>query len=204
VTRETNFSGFSSRSEYNRDCSTIALFQEHLRGTGLTSGGVPQKKVSRIALVQTRSYTTLEYIAEAEPEGTGGGNQNTGCHNIMTLGGKKMKGEAPTMSSKEMAQIRQNLEGTPDIEEAAELMNLAGNSTRLKLLYLLDNMKELCVCDLAEMLGVSVSAVSQHLAKLKAYGLVAPRRDAQTIYYRLTEHIFNAKLRENFFKQFQV
>ena len=74
-----------------------------------------------------------------------------------------MKGEAPTMSSKEMAQIRQNLEGTPDIEEAAELMNLAGNSTRLKLLYLLDNMKELCVCDLAEMLGVSVSAVSQHL-----------------------------------------
>ena len=81
---------------------------------------------------------------------------------------------------------------------------LAGNSTRLKLLYLLDYMKELCVCDLEEMLGVSVSAVSQHLAKLKAYGLVAPRRDAQTIYYRLTEHAFNAKLRENFFKQFQV
>ncbi|HEV7670526.1 MAG TPA: metalloregulator ArsR/SmtB family transcription factor [Thermoanaerobaculia bacterium] len=108
------------------------------------------------------------------------------------------------MSTKEMAQIRQNLEGTPDIEEAAELMNLAGNSTRLKLLYLLDNMKELCVCDLAEMLGVSVSAVSQHLAKLKAYGLVAPRRDAQTIYYRLTEHPFNAKLRDNFFRQFQV
>ena len=48
-----------------------------------------------------------------------------------------------SMSQKEMAQIRQNLEGTPDIEEAAELMNLAGNSTRLKLLYLLDNMKEL-------------------------------------------------------------
>ena len=122
----------------------------------------------------------------------------------MKRGGKKMKGEAPNMSSKEMAQIRQNLEGTPDIEEAAELMNLAGNSTRLKLLYLLENMKELCVCDLAEMLGVSVSAVSQHLAKLKAYGLVAPRRDAQTIYYRPTEHVFNGKLRDNFFKQFQV
>src|SRR5436305_1572053 len=106
----------------------------------------------------------------------------------MKRGGKQMKGEAPNMSSKEMAQIRQNLEGTPDIEEAAELMNLAGNPTRLKLLYLLENMKELCVCDLAEMLGVSVSAVSQHLAKLKAYGLVAPRRDAQTIYYRLTDH----------------
>src|SRR5262245_20320591 len=53
-----------------------------------------------------------------------GAIQIRGCYNIMTFGGKKMKGEAPTMSSKEMAQIRQNLEGTPDIEEAAELMNL--------------------------------------------------------------------------------
>jgi len=115
-----------------------------------------------------------------------------------------MKSEGQSMTNEQMAQIRQNLQGTTDIEEAAELMNLAGNSTRLKLLYLLDNMKELCVCDLAELLGVSVSAVSQHLSKLKAYGLVAPRRDAQTIYYRLTEHSFNTKLREHFFRQFQV
>lgn len=115
-----------------------------------------------------------------------------------------MKSEGQNMTSEQMAEIRQNLQGTSDIEEAADLMNLAGNSTRLKLLYLLDNMKELCVCDLAELLGVSVSAVSQHLSKLKAYGLVAPRRDAQTIYYRLTEHTFNQKLRDNFFRQFQV
>jgi ArsR family transcriptional regulator, lead/cadmium/zinc/bismuth-responsive transcriptional repressor len=117
---------------------------------------------------------------------------------------KLMKSEGQNMTSEEMAQIRQNLQGTTDIEEAAELMNLAGNSTRLKLLYLLENMKELCVCDLAELLGVSVSAVSQHLSKLKAYGLVKPRRDAQTIYYSLTEHVFNEKLRDNFFTQFQV
>ena len=80
-----------------------------------------------------------------------------------------MKGEGQTMSEKQIAEVRQSLESTPDIEETADLMNLAGNSTRLKLLYLLDNMKELCVCDLADMLGVSVSAVSQHLSKLKAY-----------------------------------
>ena len=63
------------------------------------------------------------------------------------------------MAQEDMAQIRQSLEVMPDIEEVAELMNLAGNSTRLKLLYLLNNMKELCVCDLVELLGVSVSAV---------------------------------------------
>lgn len=112
-----------------------------------------------------------------------------------------MKTEGTSISQKEISQIRQNLEVSPDLEEAADLLNLAGNATRLKLLYLLENMKELCVCDLAEMLGVSVSAVSQHLSKLRAYGLVAPRRDAQTIYYRLTDHQFNDKLRKNFFHQ---
>jgi len=111
--------------------------------------------------------------------------------------------EGQKMGTEEMAEIRKNLELTEQIDEAADLMNLAGNSTRLKLLFLLDNMKELCVCDLAELLGVSVSAVSQHLSKLKAYGLVKPRRDAQTIYYSLTPHEFNRKLRENFFTQFQ-
>ena len=58
------------------------------------------------------------------------------------------------------------------------------SSTRLKLLYLLDNMKELCVCDLAEMLGVSVSAVSQHLAVLRDAGLVAVRREGNRRYYQ--------------------
>jgi len=115
-----------------------------------------------------------------------------------------MKGETPSMSSKEMAQIRQKLEKAPAIDEYADLLSLGGNATRLKLLYLLDNMNELCVSDLAELLGVSVSAVSQHLSKLRAYGLVAHRRDAQTMYYRLTESDFNSKLRKNFFKQFQV
>jgi DNA-binding transcriptional ArsR family regulator len=87
----------------------------------------------------------------------------------------------------------------PEIDETAELMKLAGNSTRLKLLYLLETMTEVNVSDLSELLGVSVSAVSQHLAKLRARGLVNSRRDAQTIYYRLTEHDFIGRLREEYF-----
>jgi DNA-binding transcriptional ArsR family regulator len=87
----------------------------------------------------------------------------------------------------------------PQIDETAELMKLAGNSTRLKLLYLLEIMTEVNVSDLSELLGVSVSAVSQHLAKLRARGLVNSRRDAQTIYYRLTEHDFIGRLRQEYF-----
>lgn len=115
-----------------------------------------------------------------------------------------MKSEEQNMKSEKMAEIRQNLQSAADIEETAELMSLAGNSTRLKLLYLLDSMDEVNVSELGELLGVSVSAVSQHLSKLKAYQLVKPRRDAQTIFYSLSEHSFNQKLRENFFQQFEI
>jgi DNA-binding transcriptional ArsR family regulator len=92
-----------------------------------------------------------------------------------------------------------SLAETPGIDEAAELMKLAGNSTRLKLLYLLETLTEVSVSDLSDLLGVSVSAVSQHLAKLRARGLVNSRRDAQTIYYRLADHDFIGRLREEYF-----
>jgi DNA-binding transcriptional ArsR family regulator len=91
------------------------------------------------------------------------------------------------------------LADAPEIDETAELMKLAGNSTRLKLLYLLESLSEVSVSDISELLGVSVSAVSQHLSKLRARGLVSSRRDAQTIYYRLAEHDFIGKLRDEYF-----
>ncbi len=115
-----------------------------------------------------------------------------------------MKCVGPTLARDEIAAVRKGLEFAPELEEAAELFNLASNSTRLKILFLLDRLKELCVCDLAEMLGVSVSAVSQHLAKLRAYGLATTRRDAQTIYYRLSDHEFLEKLRGSFFAEMET
>lgn len=114
-----------------------------------------------------------------------------------------MKCVGPTLAQDEIAAIRKSLEFAPELEEAAELFNLASNSTRLKILFLLDRLKELCVCDLAEMLDVSVSAVSQHLAKLRAYGLTSTRRDGQTIYYRLSDHPFLEKLSPNFLQEIE-
>ncbi len=114
-----------------------------------------------------------------------------------------MKCVGPTLAHDEIAEIRKWMAFAPELEEAAELFNLASNPPRLKILYLLDELKELCVCDLAEMLNVSVSAISQHLAKLRAYGIATTRRDAQTIYYRLTDHVFVAKLRRSFFLEFE-
>jgi DNA-binding transcriptional ArsR family regulator len=115
-----------------------------------------------------------------------------------------MKCVGPTLAPEEIDEIRKSIEFSPELEEAAELFNLASNSTRLKILFLLDELKELCVCDLAEMLGVTVSAVSQHLAKLRAYGLATTRRDAQTIYYRLVSHDFLDSLRTSLFEQVEL
>lgn len=73
----------------------------------------------------------------------------------------------------------------------AAFMAVAGNQTRLRMLYVLWQAGELCVCDLADIFRITQPAVSRHLKKLREKGLVEPRRDAQTIYYRMyTDHPF--------------
>ena len=72
-------------------------------------------------------------------------------------------------------------------EKAAELMTMMSNPNRLLILcQLLDGEK--CVMELAEAVGLSQSALSQHLAKLRGGKLVATRRDAQTINYSLASN----------------
>jgi DNA-binding transcriptional ArsR family regulator len=67
------------------------------------------------------------------------------------------------------------------------VLGVIAQPTRLRLFFLLDQIGEVCVCDLAEILGVTQSAVSQHLAKFKAHGLVSVRRENQTLFYRLSD-----------------
>ena len=76
---------------------------------------------------------------------------------------------------------------TPDLDERAAVLDVIAQPTRLRLFYLLDQIGEVCVCDLGEILGITQSAVSQHLAKFKAYGLVSVRRDNQTLFYSLAD-----------------
>lgn len=76
----------------------------------------------------------------------------------------------------------------PRAVEAARLLKLLANEQRLTVLCRLSG-SELSVTELGEYVNLSQSALSQHLAKLRADGLVATRRDAQTIYYRLSDPI---------------
>lgn len=80
----------------------------------------------------------------------------------------------------------------------SNILALAGNEVRLKIVYLLEEEKELCPCDLADILGMSIPAVSQHLRKLKDGNIVETRKEGQTIYYSLTQE--NLKILKPFFK----
>lgn len=83
-------------------------------------------------------------------------------------------------------------------EELSHGVELVGNNVRLKVLFLLYEENRLCVCDLSDVLGVSISAVSQHLRKLKDRKLIKSSKEGKTIFYSLTSEY--EQLLKPFFK----
>ncbi len=71
------------------------------------------------------------------------------------------------------------------ISRLSKILNLSGNEVRLKILFLLFKEVEMCPCDLSDVLGISVSAISQHLRKMKDGGLVLDKKIGQTIFYSI-------------------
>jgi DNA-binding transcriptional ArsR family regulator len=82
--------------------------------------------------------------------------------------------------------------------QLGQVLALAGNEVRLKILFLLEEESELCPCDLSDILGMSIPAISQHLRKLKDGNIIEARKAGQTIFYSLRkEHL---KVLRPFFK----
>ena len=76
-----------------------------------------------------------------------------------------------------------------ELYDLAELFKVFGDSTRIRILYALFE-ADICVCDLAETLGLTQSAVSHQLRILKQAKLVAGRREGkQIIYYLMDDHV---------------
>lgn len=71
--------------------------------------------------------------------------------------------------------------------QAATLLRALSNENRLLVLCHLVDSAELSVGELVERVGLSQSAMSQHLAKLREEGLVACRKESQTVFYRLVD-----------------
>lgn len=73
-----------------------------------------------------------------------------------------------------------------EVERLAETFQVLASPTRLRLIEALAG-RELCVCDLAALTGVSQSAVSHHLRMMRALRLVRYRRESRMAYYRLDD-----------------
>ena len=90
--------------------------------------------------------------------------------------------------------VRKALPEDEVLYDLAELFKAFGDSTRVKIIYALFE-SDMCVCDLAAILGVSQSAVSHQLRTLKLARLVKFRREGKVIYYSLDDehikHIFD-------------
>jgi DNA-binding transcriptional ArsR family regulator len=90
----------------------------------------------------------------------------------------------------DIEQINRCKNTVSDLDESfnylANGLSLVGNSVRLKIVYLLFDEKRLCVCDISDILGMNISAISQHLRKMKDRNLLETDREAQTIFYSLT------------------
>jgi len=75
--------------------------------------------------------------------------------------------------------------------DLAELFKVFGDTTRIKILHALSE-EEMCVCDIAALLGMNQSAISHQLRVLKQAGLVKFRKEGKVVYYSLDDdHVKN-------------
>ncbi len=85
-----------------------------------------------------------------------------------------------------LAHVKLDMPDVEDLYDLAELFKVFGDSTRIRILYVLFE-SEMCVCDIAALLNVSQSAISHQLRVLKQARLVRNRRDGKTVYYFLAD-----------------
>ncbi|MGW3866032.1 ArsR/SmtB family transcription factor [Streptomyces sp. NPDC005047] len=83
--------------------------------------------------------------------------------------------------------IRSRMPHLPNLEDAAEAAKALADPTRLKVAAALAAGGELCVCDLAWVVGQAQSLVSHHLRTLRTSKLAASRREGRLVMYTLTE-----------------
>ena len=95
------------------------------------------------------------------------------------------------MSTRSYVQLKSRLLDDASVADLAETFRVLGDTTRVRILDALAR-AEVPVCDLAELLGLTQSAVSHQLRLLRSMRLVKSRRDGRHIYYTLDDHHINS------------
>lgn len=82
--------------------------------------------------------------------------------------------------------VQSNMPEADELQNLADFFKVFGDSTRIKILYVLFQ-SEMCVCDLAQTLNMTQSAISHQLRVLKQMKLVLNRREGKTVFYSLAD-----------------
>ncbi len=82
--------------------------------------------------------------------------------------------------------VNNNMPDEDELYDLAELFKVFGDSTRIKILYVLSE-AEMCVCDIAQLLNMTQSAISHQLKILKQSRLVKNRREGKAVFYSLAD-----------------
>ena len=85
-----------------------------------------------------------------------------------------------------IAKVNENMPDEEILYDLAELFKIFGDSTRIKILYVLFE-SEMCVCDIAQLLNMTQSAISHQLRALKQSKLVKYRREGKTVFSSLAD-----------------
>ena len=99
---------------------------------------------------------------------------------------RKTQGGEESLHPDLISSVNDDMPDEETLCDLAELFRIFGDSTRIKILYVLFE-AEMCVCDIAELLHMTQSAISHQLRVLKQSKLVKFRREGKTIFYSLAD-----------------
>ena len=95
--------------------------------------------------------------------------------------------DIPCFKGALVARLREEVSDEEAFAETSALFAALADRTRLKILYALRKGEELCVCDVAHVLGMSISAASHHLRKLRDLRILGYRNDGKMAYYSIRD-----------------
>ena len=100
--------------------------------------------------------------------------------------GEKDVCEISCHESDKVASVQEELSGT-DTNGAAKIFKALSDDTRMKIAYALSLEKELCVCDVAHIVGATTATASHHLRLLRNMGLAKYRKEGKLVFYSLDD-----------------
>ena len=95
----------------------------------------------------------------------------------------------PCFNERVVRRIQRELPGDEALADTASLFSALSDRTRLKIVLALRGSEELCVCDVAHVLNLSVSTASHHLRKLRDLRILKYRNDGKMAYYSLRDNM---------------